>query len=56
MRVKTIMVAFVVGILPGLVLAGGMCGGGSHDQSASICVDGQIWDDATQLCVDQVTG
>ena len=56
MRVKTIMVAFVVAVLPGLALAGGTCGTGDHGKSASVCVDGQIWDDATQLCVGQFTG
>ena len=56
MRVKTIIVAFFMAVVPGFALAGGMCGGGHHDQSASSCVEGQIWDEVLEACVDQVTG
>jgi hypothetical protein len=56
MRVRTIIVAFVVAVVPGLALAGGMCGGGNHDQSANICAENQVWDEVLETCIDQVTG
>ena len=55
MKTKTILCALGLSLAPTLSLAAG-CSGMKPAETASMsCADGQVFDAATNSCVDQVT-
>lgn len=50
MKMRLALVTFVVAVLPSLATA--MCTGHETNTSASACGEGQVWDSATQACVE----
>jgi hypothetical protein len=54
MKKMSLAVAVVLGLVPGMVLAGPSCSGDTH-QSSSACSEGQIYDEATKACVTKPT-
>lgn len=53
MNAKTLLAASAVALLSALPLtASAMCSGEGHQETASTCDTGQVWDDAAQACVD----
>ncbi|MEM8956700.1 MAG: hypothetical protein AAGC86_02690 [Pseudomonadota bacterium] len=52
---KTLLTALALSILPGFAMAAGCnYGAGPKQTTVSTCADGQIYDTATQTCVDSV--
>jgi hypothetical protein len=49
MKMKTILTAAVLALLPGLSFA--QCSGERHDQQAMSCAEGMQWDTTTATCV-----
>ena len=54
MAYRTILVAAVVAVLPALSYAA--CSKGMYEDTASVCGEGQVWDEAAHACVEIVTG
>ena len=53
---KTLLTALALSVLPGFAIAAGCnYGAGPKQTTVSTCADGQIYDTATQTCVDSVT-
>lgn len=50
MSMKLTLATLILAVLP--AVASAMCTGTDHKTSASACAQGQVWDGATQACVD----
>lgn len=53
MRTKTILTALALSLAPTLSFA--MCGDRAQPTTAMSCVEGQVFDGATNRCVDEAT-
>lgn len=53
MKLKTILAAFVLGVLPGMTLAEG-CGWHTQ-QTANACAEGQVYDAESESCITPAT-
>jgi len=53
MKLQSLLAASVVGVLAAMPLtANAMCAGQAHQETASNCQAGQVWDKSAQTCVD----
>lgn len=52
MTTKTVLAAATVALFTALPMtASAMCSGAGHQETASTCETGQVWDAAAQTCV-----
>lgn len=55
MKIKTAFVALALAVAPGLAFAGGGCDAMKSKVTASTCTEGQVFDQATGLCMPGTT-